>query len=133
MNGVVASPAQLRSDLGALAFADQLMTFFGTMSGVETWASTIVQSNLTELGFDTERDERLADYLDAIKSSSLSPRRRKTNPLNVNSVDRPLSRQAPARRRGDHPRLAVLPDRSSSLSASPSRPATISSRGEGGT
>jgi hypothetical protein len=69
MNGVVASPAQLRSDLGALAFADQLMTFFGTMSGVETWASTIVQSNLTELGFDTERDERLADYLDAIKSS----------------------------------------------------------------
>ena len=64
MNGVGASAAQLRSEIGAQAFADQLTTFFGT---------TIVQRNLTELGFDTEHDTRLADYLDAVKGSVLSP------------------------------------------------------------
>ena len=73
MNGVGASAAQLRSEIGAQAFADQLTTFFGTMSGLETWACTIVQRNLTELGFDTEHDTRLADYLDAVKGSVLSP------------------------------------------------------------
>jgi hypothetical protein len=73
MNGVAANAAQLCSDLGAIAFTDQLMTFFMTMDGLETWASTIVQRNLTSLGFDIERDSRLADYLDAVKSSSLSP------------------------------------------------------------
>ena len=73
MNGVGASAAQLRSEIGAQAFADQLTTFFGTISSLESWASTIVHRNLTELGFDTERDARLADYLDAVKSSALSP------------------------------------------------------------
>ena len=73
MNGVGASATQLRSEIGVQAFADQLMTFFGTMSGLEAWACTIVQRSLTELGFDTEHDTRLADYLDAVKGSALSP------------------------------------------------------------
>ena len=73
MNGVGASATQLRSEIGVQAFADQLMTFFGTMSGLEAWGCTILQRNLTELGFDTEHDTRLADYLDAVKSSALSP------------------------------------------------------------
>ena len=73
MNGVAARPAQLRSEVAAVAFADQLMTFFGSISGIETWASTIVKRNLAALGFDTKKDARLADYLDAVDSSSLSP------------------------------------------------------------
>jgi hypothetical protein len=60
MNGVGASAAQLRTEGGARALAE------GTR--------TIVQRNLTELGFDNERDARLADYLDAVSSSALSPR-----------------------------------------------------------
>lgn len=72
MNGIFGNGAQLRTEVAAIAFADQLMTFFGSMNGVETWASTILQRNLTMLGFDTNRDTQLAEYLDAVEKSSLS-------------------------------------------------------------
>ena len=74
MNGVFNSPNQLSSEHGRLAFVDQLMTFFGAISGVEAWASAIVRRNLTALGFDADRDTQLADYFDAVKRSSLLPK-----------------------------------------------------------
>jgi hypothetical protein len=74
MNGVGASAAQLRTEGGARALAEGFAYLVGIERSLEGWTRTIVQRNLTELGFDNERDARLADYLDAVSSSALSPR-----------------------------------------------------------
>ncbi|MGA2805621.1 MAG: hypothetical protein ABSF89_14740 [Acidimicrobiales bacterium] len=74
MNGVGASAAQLRTESGARALAEQFAYLLGKERSLEGWARTIVQRNLTELGLDIEQDARLADYLDAVSGSALSPR-----------------------------------------------------------
>ena len=74
MNGVGASAAQLRTEGGARALAEQFACLLGKESSLEGWARMTVQRNLTALGFDSEQDAALADYLDAVSSSALSPR-----------------------------------------------------------
>ncbi len=74
MNGVGASAAQLRTESGARALAEQFASLLGKEKSLDGWARAIVQRNLTELGFGIEQDARLADYLGAVKDSALSPR-----------------------------------------------------------
>lgn len=73
MNGVGASAAQLRTEKGTRAWPSSSRSL-GKERSLEGWARTIVQRNLTGLGFDIGQDARLADYLDAVSGSALSPR-----------------------------------------------------------
>ncbi len=72
MNGV--SAAQLRTESGARALAEQFAYLLDRERRLEAWARTTLHRNLTELGFGIEQEARLAYYLDAVRSSALSPR-----------------------------------------------------------
>jgi hypothetical protein len=108
MNGVAASPAQLGSEIAALAFADQLMTFFGTISGVETWASTIVQRHLTGLRFDTEPDTRLASQ--HRKSFGSRPKRSEHPGAMATSAQPPAAAKGPRERCSTRGRVTFAND-----------------------
>ena len=72
MNGVAARSEQLGTEVGVVAFADQLDTFIASIDGPCVWAATVTASNTIALGFGGDVDVRLADYLAAVPGSTLS-------------------------------------------------------------
>lgn len=72
MNRVAARSEQLRTNVGAVAFADQLDTLFASIGGLRAWAATVTASNTIALGFGGDVDVLLADYLAAVRGSTLS-------------------------------------------------------------
>ncbi len=72
MNGVAARSEQLGTEVGVVAFADQLGTFIAGIDGLRAWAATVTASNTIALGFCGDMDVRLGDYLAAVPDSTLS-------------------------------------------------------------
>ncbi len=72
MNGVAARPEQLGTEVGVVAFADQLGTFIASIDGLCAWAAKVTASNTTALRFCGDVDVLLADYLAAVPGSTLT-------------------------------------------------------------
>jgi len=72
MNGAAARSEQLQTDVGVGAFVDQLGTFLAGIDGLRVWAATVTASNTIALGFCGDVDVLLADYLVAVRGSTLS-------------------------------------------------------------